>query len=317
MLEALKFVKGAVARKDYVPALTHFRIENGLIKGYNGRIGLCCPISLDIAISPKAVPFAKAILTCKSTVEMHVTKSGRLAIKSGKFKAFVECTEETFPHIYPEGEKIPLNGDFLPAIKRIAPFIAEDASRPWARGIMFDGQSAFATNNLILVQCWMDSIFPAKVNVPQSAIKELLRINIEPEYIQVTENSITFHYGDDKWLRSALLDLEWPDILSILNASSPTVKHPPEIFEAVEDLTPFVDEAGKIYLLGDRITTDPNEDIGASIAMEGLPEQACFNNKQLLLLKDVADIIDFTNYPKPCPFSGGPIRGVIIGIRIL
>ena len=45
MLKALKFVQGAVSKKDLVPALTHFRIENGTVRSYNGMLALCTPIS--------------------------------------------------------------------------------------------------------------------------------------------------------------------------------------------------------------------------------------------------------------------------------
>lgn len=106
MIEALKFVRGAVAKKDFVPALTHFRIENGSIKGYNGTIGLCSPIALDLDASPKALPFIKAIETCRDTVSMHLTGAGRLAVKSGKFRAYVECTPEPFPDVTPTGSSL-------------------------------------------------------------------------------------------------------------------------------------------------------------------------------------------------------------------
>ena len=316
MLDALKFVKGAVAKKDFVPALTHFRIENGLIKGYNGKIGLCSPIDLDLAISPKAIPFAKAIQTCKTTVSMHITNSGRLAIKSGRFKAFVECTEEIYPDVEPEGDVIELGGDFLPAIKKIAPFIAEDASRPWAKGILFCNQSAFATNNLIVIEYWLGYSFPAPINVPQVAISELIRINQEPTHIQLNENAITFHFEDGRWLRSALLDLGWPDVYKILDGGSHQTAPPSTLFDAVEDLSPFVDELGRIFFTDEKIATSLDDENGASVNIEGLPEMACFNFKQLLLLKGVVEEIDFHAYPKPCHFTGGAIRGALVGLRI-
>jgi hypothetical protein len=68
MLDALKFVRGAIARKDLVAALSHFRISGGRIKGYNGKIALCCPLPLDLDVMPKAEPFVKAIATCEQTV---------------------------------------------------------------------------------------------------------------------------------------------------------------------------------------------------------------------------------------------------------
>ena len=58
MLAALKFVQGAVARRDFVPALTHFYIADGFVKGYNGRIAICAPIDVDLVATPKAAPSA-------------------------------------------------------------------------------------------------------------------------------------------------------------------------------------------------------------------------------------------------------------------
>jgi DNA polymerase III sliding clamp (beta) subunit (PCNA family) len=316
MLDELKFVKGAVARKDFSPTLTHFRIEGGFIKGYNGAIGLCSPIALDLEISPKAVPFTKAIEKCKATVEMYITPAGKLAIKSGKFKAFIECTDEPYPDIQPEGEVIPMNGDFLPALKKISPFIAEDASRPWARGILFLNGSAFATNNLVLIEYHLGYSFHTPVNVPKAAIAELLRIKEEPISMQLTEQSITFNFPNGKWLRSALLDLNWPDVFKILDRRSLQVKPPIGFFEAVEDLSPFVDEAGRILMLDTRLTTIDDEENGASYDLEGLPESACFNFKQLLMLEEIVETIDFTQYPAPCIFMGENLRGALIGITI-
>ena len=40
MLKDLKFVASGIARKDFVQALQHFRIENRTIKAFNGmKIG--------------------------------------------------------------------------------------------------------------------------------------------------------------------------------------------------------------------------------------------------------------------------------------
>ena len=97
MLSSLKFVQGAVAKKDFVPALNHFRIEGGRVKGYNGMIALCGPIDLDLSITPKALEFTKAIQACTDTISLHITPAGRLSIKSGRFKAFVDCLDEAFP----------------------------------------------------------------------------------------------------------------------------------------------------------------------------------------------------------------------------
>ena len=105
MLTELKFVQGAVAKKDFIPSLTHFIIEDGTVRGYNGMLALCSPLPFDIACKPKADSLVKAIANCAETVQLSLTPAGRLSIKSGKFKAFIDCIpDETTPHVQPEGE---------------------------------------------------------------------------------------------------------------------------------------------------------------------------------------------------------------------
>ena len=316
MLSSLKFVQGATARKDFVPVLAHFRIANGKIKGYNGQLGLCCPIDLDLTITPKAVPFVRAIQACQDTISMHVTANGRLSVKSGRFKAFIDCIDEAFPEIEPEGKEIILNGKFLDAVKTLSPFIAEDASRPWARGILFRGQSAYATNNVVIVEQWLGFDFPVEVNVPKSAIVELLRINEEPERLQVTDNSITFHFSGDRWLRTQTYDLNWPDVSKVLDRPCEPVDCPEGLFEALADLTHFVGENNAVLFKEDgSITTSSSDGQGAAVSVSPFGAVGIYNLDQLKLLAPVAKRVCFST--SPAMFIGEGLRGAIIGMRVV
>lgn len=317
MLKELKFVAGAVGKKEIVLGLTHFRIENRTIKGFNGTIGLCGPIDMDLDITPKAEQFMKAIQTCEDTIVLHVTPKGKLSIKSGTFKALVDCLPaENFPEITPEGDKVPLNGGLLKAIKKITPFISDDASRPWSRGILFKGQSAYATNNIALIEAWLGFDFPITVNVPKTAINELIRINEEPEYLQVSENRITFHFSGNRWLCSQTYSTEWPDLSSILNKESIQSKFPESLVSCLEDLKPFTDTFDKVlFNANGTISTSENEDEGAQYNIEGITQEASFNRQHLLTALSIAKTIDFTSWPKPCLFVGDGVRGAIIGMR--
>ena len=316
MLSSLKFVQGAVAKKDFVPALNHFRIEGGRVKGYNGMIALCSPIDLDLAITPKALPFTKAIQACTETISMHVTDKGRLSIKSGRFKAFVDCLEQPFPAVEPEGQRITLDGKFLEAIKILSEFIAEDASRPWARGILFYDTSAYATNNVVMVEHWLGYNFPVAINVPKQAVDELLRIDEEPEYLQWAGDSLTFHFAGDRWLRTQLLTLAWPDVTQVLNREGAPKAFPNALFAAIETLLPFVEEMPAVHFMPDgSITTSVHEGQGASVQVDPFGAVGSYNIHQFLLLQGVATLFDLTAYPAPCIFHGDRIRGVIIGLR--
>lgn len=318
MIEALKFVKGAVARKDYVPALTHFSIKDGFIRGYNGQIALCSPISLDTEATPKASVFIKAIEACKDIVQISLTATNRLSIKSGKFKAFIPCIDnELFPDLDLEGEEIKLEKGFLEAINILEPFVSEDASKPWSRGILFRNSSAFVTNNIILIEYWIGKQFPLEMNIPYEAIREIVRIGESPTSMLVSQNQVVFKYTGDRWLRSGLYTTEWPDVSRILDSKDNTTKKPPaKFYSAVRDLMPFVDNLESIYFLDNELTTSLVEGEGASVDIEGLIGKSRFSGSQLLLLEAIADEVGFDSYPSPCPFIGRHLRGAIVGIKL-
>jgi DNA polymerase III sliding clamp (beta) subunit (PCNA family) len=317
MLDQLKFVQGSVAKKDYLPALTHFRIENGAVRGYNGTLALSSPIPFDIVCNPKAIPLVQAIRNCTETIQLSMTKAGRLSIKSGKFKAFVDCIEGETPHVEPEGEVFDLNGAaMLEAFKVLEPFVADDASRRWSNGILFQGESAFATNNVVLVEFWHAAHFPRAINVPRAAIREALRVNEPPTHAQLSDTSITFLYENGRWIRTQLYEVNWPNLASILSRDSTQQVIPEGFFAALESIKPFADKLGRVIFHNESLCTSTTEGDGASFEVPGLTVEGSYNVEMLELLNGVANTVDFSTYPKPCIFMGDRLRGAIIGLRL-
>lgn len=318
MLTELKFVQGAVSKKDFVPALTHFVIEGGTVRGYNGMLGLCSTIPFDIECKPKAEPLVKAISNCTETVQLALTPAGRLSIKSGKFKAFVDCLPDaSTPHVQPEGEHVVIDGAaMLQAIKVVAPFIGDDASRPWSNGVLLLGQSAFATNNITLVEYWTGSTVPRPLNIPRAAIKELLRIDEAPEAVQLTDTSITFHFSGQRWLRTQLFETKWPDLTKVLNRESDPKPLDERLFEALKTLKPFAGKDGRILFRGaGKISTHDDETEGAGYEIDGFDHTGVYHIDMLNLLNGTCKSIDWSTYPSPCMFFGDRLRGAIVGMR--
>lgn len=314
--ESLRFVRGAIARKNYDAALTHFRLSDGFVRSYNGIIALCSPIPLDFTALPKAVPFIKAIQSCEDAVSLHLTPAGKLAIRSGGFRAYIECLEDAdYPDVKPEGERIAIAGhDFLGALKAVERFIGEDASRPWARGVLFRGQSVYATNNIVLLEHWLPTVFPIEVNVPQEAVSELLRVGEAPAYLWTSDTSVTFEYEDGRWLRSRLYATTWPDVARVLERESAQEPFPGDFFTTLEKLVSFVDKQSIVYFNEGQATTSLAEGEGAGVDLH-VHNKAAFNIHQLLQLQGIAQTIDFSQYPSPCMFYGTNLRGAIAGIR--
>lgn len=316
MLDTLRFVLGAVAKKDFIAALTHFQIKNGFIKGHNGGITLCAPIDFDLDVTPKATTFVRAVATCTGPIALSMTATGRLTVKSGKFRAYVECLEEqTFPSINPEGDSIDLKPGMLAALKTLHPFIADDASRIWARGIMLRGQSAFATNNVVLLEYWLGESFPLPINIPKSAVTEIVRIAEDPVRMQCTADSATFFFADGRWLKTQLYSLEWPDLSKVLDRESNQKAPPEDFFDSLKSAEPFVDKQRRIWLRKGQISTDAGDNSGALIEIPELLDDGVYNIDYLLGLEDTAQTLDLSAYPGPMIFYGDKVRGAIIGMR--
>lgn len=318
MLDVLKFVKGAVGKKDYVPALTHFQIADGRITGFNGKISLSAPIALDLECCPKAIPFVKAIEACTDTAQLHLTPSGKLSVRSGRFRAHVDTVEvDVFPEVAPEGDEVVIDGQLLPALRKILDVIGEDASRPWATGILLDGDSAFATNNVLLAEHWLGYHFPYRVVLPKSTVKEMIRIGEEPIGMQLTAMSVSFHYEGERWLRSNLISEQWPDVRGLLDGNTGSPKEAPEIgesfWEGLETIAPFLDDTFRVYLSGDSVRTSMEE--GAHVEQCGEGLSGIYNHKMLSILRGLADRINFGAYPERVAWYGENVRGLIMGMR--
>lgn len=316
MIDALRFVQGAVATKDFVPELTHFRIVSGHIMGFNGRLSLCSPIDLDITAAPKASTFAKALASCGDKVSINMTPNGRLAVRSGDFRVFVECIEDYAFDYYPVGTSYPVPAGFMEAIDTMAPFMGEDASRPWCMALHLEGGGLYATNNIVAVEYWLGGELPP-ITIPHNAVKELLRINETPISLQTDGHSLTFWFGHGKWMRTQLVTEQWPlEQFSNIFAKAEVDRCEPAnaaLFAALDLVKPFMDgQSNRVMLLGDRVATTEEEDTGASVDVTDIPEHRAFNRDMLALVGTVAT--GYNLEAEPAYFVGDRMRGVLMGM---
>lgn len=318
MLKEFKFVMGSVAKKDLLPALTHFRIEGGTVRGFNGTVALCTPVPLDLDCAPKAEQLVKALANCNETVQFSMTTAGRLKVSSGAFKMFVDCVAGETPHAMPEGDVVEgFDGiSFLQALDTLWPFVGDDASRPWSNGILLDGPSAFATTNVVAAEFWVGAEFPHRINVPRAAIKEILRIKEPPIGAQCNATSLTLHYSDGRWLRTQLLETQWPDIRQLLDKVSNQQPIDPRLFAGLKVVKPFVDKMNRVIFSENGIRTHHEDGEGASYDIEAFNTEGVYSLEMLALLDGVAKTIDFQDFPEPALWMGDRIRGAIIGIRL-
>jgi DNA polymerase III sliding clamp (beta) subunit (PCNA family) len=329
LLDSLKFVKGGVARKDLAPVLNHFRIQDGVISGSNGNITLSAPIALSLNCQPKAQPFTKAIEICESmdaVPTLSLTKAGKLTVAAGKFRVHIDCWPEDWPMGQPEGQEVAIQPEMMEAFKVLAPLIGEDASRPWARGILLRDGSAFATNNVVIGQYWVNCTLPFDMNIPEECIRELLRVKGEPPIrMRATDRSVAFIYADGRYVQSQLLSTEWPNVGPVLDRQCAPMGLPDGFFLSLANLSPYVDAARRVYFTGSGIATHLSEGEGAAIAFGedgGILHKGVYNLDLLRCLDGLVASVDWSLYPAPALFfgpnsdAGYPVfRGAIVGMK--
>ncbi|MGL5736667.1 MAG: hypothetical protein ACRCYS_17525 [Beijerinckiaceae bacterium] len=317
MLDALRFVQGAIQKNGITPELEHFIIKDGRVTGFNGYLALSAPIDLTIEAMPKAQLFHKALQACGDTVAISQTKAGRLHIKSGGFGVYIPCIDQTVFEAKPEGVSYAAPVGLAKAFARMLPFIGEDASRPWAMGLAIGSGTYTATNNVILLQVWDGHQLPT-INCPRFAVAEVARIKEDPVEIKVSDSSVSFIYADGKWLRSQVLSQEWPTekMNSILERPSNPAPLPAGFFEAVDQLAPFAMDgaASPVFVTEEGISTGAaGSEEGAFYSIKGLPAGQAFRLKALQLLKEEVSAIDFGI--SPALFFGSGSRGALIGMN--
>lgn len=314
MLDALRFVRGAIAAKDFVPVLRHFYIGGGIIRGSNGKMTICSPIEGVPDCCPEGLSFIKAISSCESEPSLTLTKAGRVKISAGAFTAFVAAIPvEQHLHVEPEGSRVAMAPGLLDAIKAMRSFVGTDASRQWSTGILLTGTHAYATNNVIAVEHVLATTMP-RACLPAFALDELLRINEDPIAYSSSANNLTFYFTGDRWVKTQLLPSDWPPIDEMLNATiSATTPPHPDLFKALQLLRPFADEMLGVTLDENGLRVGDAEDAARFAIAGGLPP-GFFHLDMLMLLKD-STAIELSEYPSRVPFNRPRLRGIMMGMR--
>lgn len=322
MLKQLKFVMGAVAKKGIVAGMEHFAIGGGQIRSYDGELALAAPLEIGVEAKPNAKQFIKAVKACSDNHPVVITMitPSKMFLKNGPFETHIDCLDEETPHVEPEGTDVSIDGEaFLKGFDTLRQFVGNDASREWTNGILLHAKSAFATNNVIIAQLWLGVDIPVSINVPCRAIDTVLGIGEPPTRMQIHERSLSVHFADGSWLRTKLYDIFQADLEAMLGAIPfEPAPVPAGFFDGLRAVEAGMDlkKSSAIYFQDGYIRSHLDADQGSRYKLENFPHSGAYNIKMLMLLEGNCDQIDFTNYPKPCMFTCGMLRGAVMPMRM-
>lgn len=321
MIKDLDFIKGGLSRSRTEPS--HIRINCGRATTFNGVFAMSTPISLDVDCSIIAKPLMEFIKNSdKSETPVFKLNDNQLVAKSGDLTTHIDCINDEECHgiILPAGERQDFNGElFIKNCKFLKSFahqkVIED--HEWAHGIIVNYDKMIATNNIAIIEydCG-ELITPIPCIIPLQTIKQIIKMKEVPTEIQVHEDSITFHYSDDRWLKTSLFkpELDLDEISDMLEPSSELKQIDDEFFNKLNLIKPYCDNY--IYIYSDKLSNGIDLDHSTKIEIKEQELIGSFNLKNLLefegLINEYAD-----SYLKDSfVLAGSNIRGIIMRTKI-
>jgi hypothetical protein len=249
--------------------------------------------------------------------------SGRLSVKSGKFRALVPCVEkETLGAPEPDYPCATLTESLKDALRAVAPFADDKANeyRPFTAAVYLGPQIVQATNGAIACQAYHGIDLPPDIHLPKPSALLIANHDKILTRFGFSLNSVTFYFEDESYIKTQLFAFDkYPDMNRILDVANNQLPLPPGFWEALDMVEPFSTE-GRVYFRNGAMHSD-EEGVqnGASFEVEGLPNGIAFNIEYLKKLKPLVKTIDFKSEESKRSaniFFGENVRGAIMGIIV-
>lgn len=315
MLTAVQKIRGAVATKDIIPDLTYYFISNGFIHASNGHITAAAPCPDDREYIVPASMFEK-FLKAAEQPKITVTEDG-VKITSKSFRGNIQKIEKiSVSYHRPEGKRVEVDASFVAGLRKIRPFVSENATQPWAAAVHVNDNKLYATNNVVLARVDIGATnFHGAL--PVLAIDFIL--NRQEKLVALSgidDQNISFFWEDGSWVRTQLVIGEFPQkgLDLLMAAEEPTFPVTTDWLMAFNKVAQFCE--GVICLAPDKIYDKRSEYQVETDALTPVPEGAAESRWNPKFLSDVLAVATHWQpqaWPKPAPFKGSNINGVIVG----
>lgn len=315
LLSALQFI--AVAQNsEGLPYQTHCRIADGTLTGTNGGITAGIMIDDSLRACPHTATLITALSKCTEAISITELDSGRLSVKSGKFRALVPCVPfSDIAPVQPDPPCAEVTDAVKTALLTVSCLVADNNSEPLTSCVLLQANSAIATNRHVILEAWHGVDLPPNVQIPKASVLAICKTDKPLKAFGFSENSATFYYADDSFIKTALFATNYPDLSNVLIAESDANAwpFPAGFYDALDKVSPFsVDNSVRFDKDLMKSHADKNE--GATIELEGLKPDLVFNIDYLKLIKPHAQKIHFLYHAKGLSvFFGEGVRGGIMG----
>lgn len=271
---AVSWLKDALASRELVDHLTRYYWRDDRLFASDGRITASIPCDIASAVTahgPALIPgkeFERLLKAMRPDRSVTVLRDDTgIQFSQGRFKARVPTVDpETWPYAEQDGVVFfDLPEAFVDGLRRLRPFVSDNATQAWATCIQIEADGLLATNNIVIARavCSLPSVL-APCLLPTWGIDFLLSHVEGLAKGGLTDDMAHFEWSNGGRMRTQLITGAFP-------ARAKSMCQPPvEAGSAVElaaewreayERVALVANGGPIVCHADRLEAGRNDDV--------------------------------------------------------
>lgn len=310
LLSAIKFISRVQKETGNVTE-THCVLYQGWAVATNNIMTLGTKIVDELDACPQTTRLLQALARCGPEVAITQVDSSALSIKSGPLRVKVPCvTRDEMALTWADPVIAPMDKRFTDALLTIQHLANENADKVQFASILCRNFNVAATTGLVIAETWHGIETPPQWVLPKVACAVLTSIDKTLVGFGFSGRSATFHFEDGSWFKTQLYEDQWPNIDSVFAAAKHLKPAPSKLFEALEIVTPLVED-NKIKFSNGALTNGDN----LNYEVPDLKEGPYFNPRQLLSVAGIFKTYDDDPAFRAVMFFGGNSHGAIAKMK--
>lgn len=308
MINQIK-IASSFASKDKSSIFNNVLVKDGFMTCQNGLNGISLQVDNSIDFCCNADKLRMSFNNCGEDMKLSI-KKGKLYIQSGKFKSSIDIVDiSSYPDIDVDFERNHAQDDIIAQLLAVSKFSDPNDVRIALQGVAIAGNKTYATNGHMAIIKTIEDTGIDEIIIPTKSIQMIAKSGFFVRSIGVKHKTVFFE-SDSGIVFSKTIEHKMPDINKIIT----NIENTSNLSDIRDDLKSIAPLCGDVrhVIIGDSIKTMAGD---AEYGGYNYKESA-FNVDYLLAIAEVAEIIDLSKYPNPCPFSGDGVKGAIVGVKI-
>ena len=286
-------------------------ISNGWIVAADDYMCIASPINMSINSAPNTHQLRAVLAKCGEDLSITELDKESIAVTSGALRAVVKCVLPAQLDLKaPDPITWVVDDSLKVALKAAESLAEENTNKPELGAVKLADMCCYGAVPMgtAAIQAFHGFSIPGTHLIPKAAAKAVCATKLALVGIGASDNSITFHFGNGAFIKTALHAGNFPVFEHLFETQQVATQIPSDFYSGLAAITPFSEEGFVIFKQG--VMTSKNlENKPSTYAIEGMGQDYGLDIK--LLLKVKANFKNIILEEKQVIFYNENMRGVI------